>query len=101
MAKSVRKGNGGKENPEHEEDQVLVDDNGRWWGEAGSCLYPLSVKFSRKVDNTGILEVYHAWFRTDRPDDLNVIDCKDISVKIEVFREKVVLRQVPKSRDNN
>ena len=94
-ARPAGKGKGGDVAP-----PPLTED-GRWWGEAGTALFQLSVRFSRKADTCDVLMVYHAWFRQDRPADKGIIDCKDISFQLVAGESGLNVRQVPKSRDND
>ena len=99
--RETRKGRGKAQGKASEAPGVQLSPNARWWGEAALELFPLGIKFTRKTDTAYILEVYHAWFRTERPAEQYILDCNDVSVKVKLVDRKLKLVQVPKSRDNN
>ena len=99
--RSSAKGRGKGAGIDHQGAAPHLSLDARWWGEAGLELYPLRLKFTRKLDTTFMLEVYHAWFRTDRPADQGVVDFKDISVKVSIQDGRLSLSQVAKSRSND
>ena len=81
--------------------EPALNEDGRWWGEAGWVLFGVGVKFARKCDTTEILQVYHAWCRQERPAANDCFDCLDACIKLVKTPSGITLQQVPKSVAND